>query len=62
MDTKEMLMAFPLESRVAAALDDLNQKIKPLAKRIDNQHDATEDLIRRVSALERASQSAARKP
>jgi len=55
-------MAFPLESRVATALDELNQKIKALAKRLDNQHDATQDLIRRVSALERASQSAARKP
>ena len=57
-----MFMAFPLESRVATALDELNQKIKALAKRLDNQHDATQDLIRRVSALERASQSAARKP
>jgi hypothetical protein len=62
MVAMEMLMAFPLESRVAAALDELNQKIKALAKRLDNQHDATQDLIRRVSALEQASQSAARKP
>jgi len=55
-------MAFPLESRVATALDELNQKIKALAKRLDNQHDVTQDLIRRVSALERASQGVARQP
>jgi hypothetical protein len=46
---------------VAIALDDLLQKITALTKRMDNQYTATQEILKRLTVLEKAAQNAARK-
>ncbi len=50
-----------LENRIGLALSEITEKIDKVSKRLDAQHTATQDIIKRLTALETATKNAARK-
>jgi hypothetical protein len=55
-------MAESLDDKLARAFANIDVKLDAIDKKLGNQYAATQDLIRRVGAIERILQSSPQKP